>query len=399
MSSTAGIRANWHGPNAEAHLSRRQVMRAGLLAAGAGCLTCMPSWAQRSATGVSDIVVGQTAILSGPLGVAVRTFNAGADLAFSEKNRSGGIQGRLVRLVSMDDGLSPERAQANVASLIERNDIVSLFGAVGSATVSAIAPLLKKSGLPLVGNFALSDSARQSAAGSAYFVRATYSREAQKLIQHLTTIGVRRVAVAHLANPGGEEVFKYVLQEASKQGLPTPIGVAVQGDASNVDEAVRAISGAEPQALILFISGPYVSDLLRQVLSKGKSPMCYGMSILAADTVAASLGRQLRGLAISQVVPYPWDVGDLVATRYRSLCVSHSMVPSYTGYEGYLNGLVLLECMARMTERVSPAGVHAVMRSFRQRIGEFDIDFRGAESTGSRFVELVNATAEGRYIR
>lgn len=126
--------------------------------------------------------------------------------------------------------------------------------------------------------------------------------------------------------------------------------------------------------------------------------MCYGMSILSADTVATSLGRQLRGLAVSQVVPYPWDVADVEATKYRKLCGLKDFVPSYTGYEGYLNGKLMIESLSRAGDRLSPAGIHAVMRSFKQRVGALELDFRGS-ATGSRFVELVNATSEGRYIR
>lgn len=62
--------------------------------------------------GVTDneVVFGQTGILSGPLGGPVKTMMAGSELAFAESRLQGGVNGRKVRIVSLDDELKPERA-------------------------------------------------------------------------------------------------------------------------------------------------------------------------------------------------------------------------------------------------------------------------------------------------
>ena len=84
--------------------------------------------------GVSDteVVFGHTGILNGPLGAQIKVMLAGADLAFAESRAQGGVNGRRVRVVSLDDELKPDRAVANYEKLLG-DGVFSFFGCVGSA--------------------------------------------------------------------------------------------------------------------------------------------------------------------------------------------------------------------------------------------------------------------------
>ncbi|REN18705.1 ABC transporter substrate-binding protein, partial [Mycobacterium tuberculosis] len=108
---------------------------------------------------------------------------AGAGLAFDAVNAQGGLSGRKIRLVSLDDELKPEKAVANYEKLLAEHRVFAFFGCVGSATTAAGAKVLNQSGAPTVGGYAVSDSAREKVGGAGYFVRATFAREAQALVQ------------------------------------------------------------------------------------------------------------------------------------------------------------------------------------------------------------------------
>ena len=73
--------------------------------------------ARAAENGVTDteVVLGHTGILSGPLGAPIKVVMAGAGLAFDAVNAQGGVSGRKIRLVSLDDELSPEKAVANLS--------------------------------------------------------------------------------------------------------------------------------------------------------------------------------------------------------------------------------------------------------------------------------------------
>ena len=167
---------------------------------------------QATESGVSDteIVLGSSAVLSGPLGSQIKVVHNGAALAFDAINEQGGVGGRKIKLVALDDELKPEKAVENYGKLLNDHRVFAFFGCVGSGTTAAAAKLLQQSGAPSVGGYGVGDGARERVAGSAYFVRASNAREAQALVEHLVTIGVNKIAIAHLDNPGGAEAVKLI---------------------------------------------------------------------------------------------------------------------------------------------------------------------------------------------
>lgn len=375
-------------------MQRRQ-----FLAGTAGVALLSSSRAAEPGVGDAEIVFGHTGILSGPLGAQIKIMLAGAELAFAEARAAGGIHGRTPRIVSLDDELKPDRAVANVEKLLGEHKVFGFFGCVGSATTAATAKVLQQSGAPAFGGYAVADSAREKVKGSAYFLRATSGREAQVLVQHLTTIGVTRIAAAVLDNPGGQEA-RALLEAALQQHQLKPQAVAaVKGDGSNIADAAKALSEGEPQAVIMYLGGALPGELMKATWALGRHPMFYGMSIVAGEVTAKVAGERARGLAISQVVPYPWGEVEPVVRDYRRLVEKANVPLGYYSFEGYLNALVLLEALRRTGRDLSRPKLHTTLRGLKMRVGGMDVDFGAGSHTGSRFVELVQVTREGRFVR
>jgi len=400
-------------PPAAAHAALQQAMttnttgrthpmihrRHALLAASAWA---WPALSRASEAGISEreILIGQSAVLSGPLGQSLLAFNAGAALALDDANARGGVAGRSVRLLSLDDELKPDKAVANYRQLIQERKVFAMFGGVGSGTIAAATPVLRETGVPLIGNYAVSDAVRQQAKGAAYFVRAGYGREAEKIVQHLVTLGIARIAVAHLDNPGGAEVLAHVRAALQKRlpGADLVGAAAVRNDGGNVDAAITQLAGVPAQAVVMFLSGPPVAKLMSGLWAAGHSPSFYGLSTVAGEKVAAELGDKLRGLAICQATPYPWNPADPTARQFQQLCEARKTTVSYYTYEGYLNALVLLEGLRRTGREPTRAGLHAAMRGMKLRLGGMDLDY-SEDATGSHFVELVQVNASGKFLR
>ena len=94
-------------------------------------------------TGVDDprILLGQSAALEGPAAELGRGMNAGLRAAFDEANAAGGIRGRKLELVALDDGYEPTRAIENVQRLIAHDKVFALIGSVGTPTSRAVVPI------------------------------------------------------------------------------------------------------------------------------------------------------------------------------------------------------------------------------------------------------------------
>jgi branched-chain amino acid transport system substrate-binding protein len=254
------------------------------------------AFGKSSVTDSKEILIGQSAILKGPLATPVLAYNAGANLFFSAINSSGGVNGRSIRLISLDDGLSPDTAVANYKRLLTQTGVFAFFGAVGSATVTAAVSVLKESGAPLIGNFALSDSARRSARGAAYFIRATYRREAEVLVEHMVTIGIAKIGIATLANPGGDEVAGFLKAAIAKsvKGGDTAATVRIANDGSNIAAAAKTLAAASPQAVVMFLGGSLYGDLMQAMSAENSKTTFYGMSTVAADRLGGALASGRR---------------------------------------------------------------------------------------------------------
>jgi len=377
-------------------MQRRQAMAAlgglGLIAAPAVCRA-------EAAAPTGEIVLGQSAVLGGPLGVPIRALNAGAQLAFDAVNATGGVHGRKVRVVTLDDELAPPKAVANYKKLLEEMQVTALFNCVGSGTTAAAAKVLQDSGAPSVGGYAVADSARQKTVGAGFYVRASTGREAEVLVRQLTTIGIEKIAVAHLDNPGGQEALGLVTQALQAHKLKPVAAGGAKGDGSNIAELGRQVAAAQPQAVIMYLGGVLPADLMRAVRGAGCNPMFYGMSIVSGEVVAKSLGESSRGLAIAQVMPFPWSQVDADVALYQKAIAATKQEPSYYSLEGWINAQVMIEALRRTGRDLARAKLLATLRALKMRIAGLELDFSAEGIAASRFVELVQVRHDGRYVR
>lgn len=375
-------------------MDRRQ-----LLAAGTGLLAAFSARAQGTASD-AEILIGQTGVLSGPLGGPVKAMLAGAQLAFTDINAHGGVAGRAIKLISLDDELKPDRAVANYEKLLSEHKVFAFFGCVGSATTAAAGPVLARSGAPLIGGYAVADSAREKVKGSAYFVRAATGREAEAVVQHLTTIGLTNIAVAYLDNAGGQEALALVTAALDRRQLKPRGAAALKGDGTTTAAAAKALAAADAQAIVMYLGGAIPAELMKAIWAEGKTPVFYGMSIVPGEVATKVLGDKARGLAIAQIVPYPWQEADPAVKEYRRLADLAQVPVGYYSFEGYLSALVLLEGLRRCGRDLTRAKLHAVMRAmkFKPTLG-MEVDFTGGRVTGSNFVELVQVGKDGRFVR
>ena len=101
--------------------------------------------------GVTDteIKIGQTAPYSGPLS-SLSTF-ARIEAAYLRKiNESGGINGRKITLISLDDAFSPPKTVEQTRKLVEGDEVLAIVGSIGTPTNLATANYLNGKGVPQI---------------------------------------------------------------------------------------------------------------------------------------------------------------------------------------------------------------------------------------------------------
>lgn len=355
----------------------------------------------RAADGVTDneVLLGQSAVLSGVLGLTIKTMVAGAQAAFDLVNAGGGVAGRRLRLLSLDDELAPPKAAANYRTLLEEQKVFAMFACVGSGTTAAAAPVLQATDAVMLGGYAVADSARARMGRSAFFVRATTKREAEVLVRQLSTIGITRIAMAHLDNPGGQEALKLLGEVLKAQNLEPVASAAIKGDGSNLGAEARQLATSTPQAVLMYLSGRLPADLMTAMRQAGSHPGFYGMSIVSGEVAAKALGDGARGLAIAQVMPYPWFKGTPDLLPYHRAMDKTGTGINYYSMEGWINAQVLIEALRRTGRDLTRARFAASLAGMKARVAGLDVDFTGGGIAASKFVELVQVRADGSFAR
>ncbi|HEY1287939.1 MAG TPA: ABC transporter substrate-binding protein, partial [Burkholderiales bacterium] len=141
------------------------------------------------------ILLGQSVALTGPaaeLGIQMRN---GAKTYFDHVNALGGVHGRKIELITLDDGYEPTRTAPNTKKLIEENKVFALFGYVGTPTSSAAMPIFTEAKVPFFGAFTGAEVFRQPFNRYIFNVRASYYDETDKIVEQVVSTGGKNIAV------------------------------------------------------------------------------------------------------------------------------------------------------------------------------------------------------------
>jgi branched-chain amino acid transport system substrate-binding protein len=120
---------------------------------GAIALTCLIASAAAAepkygpGTSAKEIKVGQTIAYSGPASAYSQLARAEAAY-FKSLNAKGGINGRTINFISLDDGYSPPKAVENVRKLVESDEVALVFNVLGTPLNMAIRPYMNQKKVP-----------------------------------------------------------------------------------------------------------------------------------------------------------------------------------------------------------------------------------------------------------
>jgi branched-chain amino acid transport system substrate-binding protein len=112
-----------------------------------------------NAPGVTDteIKIGQTMPFSGPAS-AYGVIGRAEAAYFRMINENGGVNGRKINLISIDDGFSPTKTVEQTRRLVEQEGVAFLFGSLGDPTNLAVRQYLNDNQIPQLFVAALAES-------------------------------------------------------------------------------------------------------------------------------------------------------------------------------------------------------------------------------------------------
>ena len=347
------------------------------------------------------ITLGQSTALSGPLGDLGQEVLKGSKAYFDALNARGGINGRKIVLISKDDAYDPKKTVENVEAFIAGGETFALFGTFGTPNNEALIPVALKAGMPVLMPYTGAPSIRKPELVGVFNLRASYADEAEKLIQHLTTIGFKKIGIAYQNNSFGKEVLTAATAALEQRQLKPVAAVSVENNASDAAAAATKLLAAQPDALVLGLAGKPTIEVIKNVIQSRKGLQMYAVSVLATVGNLKALGNDGSGVAISQVVPFPSNtVMPLVRDYQQAMKAAGVNEFSHLSLEGYLNARVVAEGIRRAGRNLSRESLITSLQSInRMDMGGMEIGFGKGASSASKFVELTVINSQGRLVK
>jgi branched-chain amino acid transport system substrate-binding protein len=264
----------------------------GLAVAFVAChLSVAAAAAKHYGPGVSDteIKIGQTMPYSGPLSAYGSAIGNAEQAYFRALNRHGGIKGRKVTLLSLDDGYEPAKALEQVRRLVEADGVLAIMGTIGTAPNLAMRKYLNARKVPqffvLSGASAFDQPERFPWTVPFNMTYRSESRIYAKFI--LATKSAPKIAVLYQDDDLGREYLAGLRAGLGARARTLIVATASYGPSDpSVDSQIITLQSSGANTLVEFAIGKFVAQAIRKSYDLGWHPLQI-VSITGASIKAA----------------------------------------------------------------------------------------------------------------
>jgi branched-chain amino acid transport system substrate-binding protein len=344
----------------------------------------------------TPLVLGQSAPFTGPAAQLGIQFHQGAKVFLDQYNAQPGRRNVVIK--NLDDGYEPDRCAANTQKLIEE-EVFALFGYIGTPTSLAALPLAVKDKVPFIAPFTGAMSLREPFHKNVFHLRASYNDETALMVKQLTHLGLKKIAVFYQNDAYGKAGLDGVTLALSQLDLKPVAMATVERNSADVAQAVKAIVGARPDAVVQVGAYKACAAFIREARKASYGGTFINLSFVGTQALADELGKEAAGVMVTQVVPSPYNPANAITREFVDAVrkAGGGASANFSSMEGYLAAKVLTEGLRKASGKITRDSLVAGLESIdRQQFGGFEVSFSAKNHVGSKFVELSMLTGDGR---
>jgi branched-chain amino acid transport system substrate-binding protein len=346
-----------------------------------------------------SLLIGQSAALTGSQAEFGRDMRDGALAAFARINRAGGIQGRTIELVTLDDAGNEAKAKENSARLIDEHKVLALFGYISRPSSVAGAKIASEARVPFIGPFS-GTPALYRFDRYVFTIRASYDDELAGMVKQLVTNGYTRVGFAYL-NDARQVNVPLVERLLAEQGLKPTVLVGLDRTSGEAAQQGKELAAANPDVLLALANNVPLGGLIREARKHGNNTPFWIVSFVDSKGLVKELGPLAQGLVFAQIVPLPTRRTLRIVKEYQhDYAERFPNAPlSFTSLEGYIAARTLAEGLRRAGPNATREGLVRALESIQDfDLGDYFINFSPKSHNGSRYVDLTIVNKEGQFL-
>lgn len=311
--------------------------------------------------GRPPIYLGMSTALSGPAQSLGSGMKAGIEAYFTRVNREGGLHGRELVLITMDDGYVPEAAAQNMVELIDQENVLAVLGNVGTPTAKVTVPIATEKKTLLFGAFTGAGLLRPSPPNR-YVInyRASYLQETAAMVRGLLAKGILpyQIAIFSQNDAYGDAGYAGVMRGLKEAGYVHGNRLAhgrYERNTQDVQQGLLEILEApiKPRAIIMIGAYAACAKFIRVARRSLPNALYLNVSFVGSTALKNTLGRDGEGVLVTQVVPH--FNSDLALTNeYRQDLQEFApgTEQGFVSLEGYIVARIFVEGLRRAEPEV-----------------------------------------------
>jgi ABC-type branched-subunit amino acid transport system substrate-binding protein len=328
------------------------------------------------------IRLGVSNALSGPVLNLGKGLNQGSNTYFNRLNSQGGINGRSVELISFDDAYEPSNTVINTKKLIEQQ-VLALFGYVGTPTSHAIMPMLNISEIPFLLPFTGADFLRSPIHSNIFNLRASYYQEIKAQVDYLVTVKkFKNLALVIQADEFGLAGQRVVGKILNDKQLEITLTARYRRNTDDIEDALIKLS-TQPVDAVIFVGTyqPFIR-LVNLAHQQELDLVFTSLSFIGSHNLLNKIPDASK-IVLSEVVPAPKECS-------WKLCQKFIADMNNAGYhdlnrvqlEGYLNAFVFSQVAKQCGENLSRQCLLKQFEQFSYQDNSLDINFSNDNHQG-----------------
>ncbi|HZY20186.1 MAG TPA: ABC transporter substrate-binding protein [Ramlibacter sp.] len=354
--------------------------------------------ASGTASAGNAILIGQSAALTGPQAGFGTAMRDGLQAAFAFVNRTGGVNGRPLQLLALDDVGDKAKTEANVKTLVDDKRIVGLSGFTTRPCSEAGAAMAAKEEIALVGAFSGTPMLYSEQAATTFTTRASYEAELLAIVRHYRMLGFERFGFVHLEDAKSTNVplLEKILARAGGK-LVVTAGLDRKGPSMN-DTALKTLDASKPDMVIILANNAPLTGFLREYAPRTVVMPKMVISFVDREKLLADLGKDAAGVGFSVVVPEATREKYWVVREFIGQAREAKMAINPVSLEGFVTGLAVAQGLKQARNDTRVSFIEGMTRAGGFDLGYTSLRFGRGERAGSQFVDLSLATRNSGII-
>jgi branched-chain amino acid transport system substrate-binding protein len=333
--------------------------------------TTIGLYAQHPAISVDhsqEIVFGQSAGFTGHFSYYATTIKHAIMTCFEHINKKGGINGKKLRLISLDDQSDADITKQNIEMLYTKHGVTMFIGVMGTRGVLATLPLIQEKKIGMYFPWASSKELRNSSLTNIINGFGLLEPQLDFIIHHLVKeLNITNIAIFNADDTLSKNAAEYAKKKIASLSTEQVTSASYNRFTMNISKPCVTLFDIDPRAIISIATSVPTVKLINYFFNKGSfGTMFYGID--STFLVKDILHTQGSYFHYTSSVPDPLTSDIVIAQEYRANMSFNTADPDYSilSFSYYIAANLICQALEHAHNGISNATIIQYLESLKK---------------------------------